>query len=287
MIQDILPHYYDNAYRPKPPQKDSIVLCYKDRSCFLRRSMEGIVFPTFGELEGTGINPYESWTYLFSIDEERYYLIAEQNTEYLRIKQKRDTVNNYHFEEINIFRNESPKYRAFAGITGFQLYNWYRRHCFCGQCGKKMRPHEKERMLYCDACGTMEYPPISPAVIIGVTDGNRILLSKYAGRAFRKYALIAGYTEIGETLEETVRREVMEEVGLRVKNIRYYKSQPWSFTETVLMGFFCELDGEDTITLDENELALAKWFERDKIPVEPSGDSLTNEMIIAFKQCKL
>ena len=79
----------------------------------------------------------------------------------------------------------------------------------------------------------------------------------------------------------------MEEVGLRVKNIRYYKSQPWSFTETLLMGFFCDLDGEDTITLDEDELALAEWFEREKIPVEPSRDSLTNEMIITFKQGKI
>ena len=89
---------------------------------------------------------------------------------------------------------------------------------------------------------------------------------------------------IGETLEETVSREVMEEVGLPVKNIRYYKSQPWPFSSTVLMGFFCDLDGDDeTVTLDANELALAQWFERDEIPVTPSRDSLTNEMIMAFK----
>ena len=85
-------------------------------------------------------------------------------------------------------------------------------------------------------------------------------------------------------MEETVSREVMEEVGLPVKNIRYYKSQPWPFSSTVLMGFFCDLDGDDeTITLDANELALAQWFERDEIPVTPSRDSLTNEMIMAFK----
>ena len=286
MIQDIVPHHFDNAYRPEPPEKNSIVLCYKDRSCFLRWTEEGIVFPTFEEMEGTGIKPYDSWTYLFSIDEESYYLIPEQITEDLIIKDD-GTVNYYSFEEINIFRFVDPQYRAFAGITGFQLHNWYRNHGFCGHCGKKMRPHEKERMMYCDSCGTMEYPKITPAVIIAVTDGNRILLSKYAGRAFRKYALLAGYTEIGETAEETVRREVMEEVGLRVKNIRYYKSQPWSFTETLLMGFFCDLDGEDAITLDEDELALAEWFEREKIPVEPSRDSLTNEMIITFKQGKI
>lgn len=123
----------------------------------------------------------------------------------------------------------------------------------------------------------MEFPKICPAVIVGVTDGNRILMSKYAGRSYKKYALLAGFTEIGETVEETVAREVMEEVGLKVKNIRYYKSQPWAFSDTLLMGFYCDLDGDAEVTLDEEELALAEWFERDEIPVEPSRDSLTNE----------
>ena len=143
---------------------------------------------------------------------------------------------------------------------------------------------QKERMLRCDSCGNMEFPKICPAVIIGVTDGNRILMSKYAGRAYKKYALLAGFTEIGETVEETVAREVMEEVGLKVRNIRYYKSQPWAFSDTLLMGFYCDLDGSDKITLDRDELSLAEWFEREEIPVEPSRDSLTNEMILKFKQ---
>ena len=129
----------------------------------------------------------------------------------------------------------------------------------------------------------MEYPKICPAVIIGVTDGSRILMSKYAGRAYKKYALLAGFTEIGETAEETVAREVMEEVGLKVKNIRYYKSQPWSFSDTLLLGFYCDLDGDGAVTLDREELALAEWFEREDIPDTASTESLTNEMIMKFK----
>ena len=95
--------------------------------------------------------------------------------------------------------------------------------------------------------------------------------------------LRAGFTEIGETLEETVSREVMEEVGLKVKNITYYKNQPWAFSDTLLMGFFCELDGSNQVKLDENELALAEWFERNQIPVEPDDISLTNEMMMVFR----
>ena len=141
----------------------------------------------------------------------------------------------------------------------------------------------KERMLYCESCHNMEFPKICPAVIIGVTDGDKILMSKYAGRTYKKYALLAGFTEIGETLEETVQREVMEEVGLKVKNIRYYKSQPWSFSSTLLCGFFCEVDGDTDITLDTEELAVGEWFDRDNIPVEDDGVSLTREMIGVFK----
>ena len=129
----------------------------------------------------------------------------------------------------------------------------------------------------------MEYPKLCPAVIVAVTHGDRLLLSKYAGRGHTNYALIAGFAEIGETIEETVKREVMEEVGLKVKNLRYYKSQPWSFTDTLLFGFYVDLDGEEDITLDREELALAQWFDRDKLPEPAANGSLTSEMITMFR----
>lgn len=111
-----------------------------------------------------------------------------------------------------------------------------------------------------------------------------MVLTRYAGRSYQKDALIAGFCEIGETLEDTVRREVMEEVGLRVKNIRYYKSQPWSFTDTLLSGFFCEIDGSRKIILDERELAQARWVKREDIPEDEEHVSLTAEMMTYFKR---
>ena len=98
--------------------------------------------------------------------------------------------------------------------------------------------------------------------------------------------MLAGYTEIGETLEQTVAREVMEEVGLRVKNIRYYKSQPWGVDGNVLMGFYCDLDGDDTICLDTTELSLAQWHDRHALPARDDGISLTREMIRVFEEGK-
>lgn len=278
MIQDIQPKHLYNQYDPVPPDGESYALYYENHAVLLKRTPEGIVFPRFKELERLNEEIYEDYIYLFSVDDERYYLVREIN---------RERLSDFTMENTEIFRSAVPRYHAFAGITGYQLYNWYRNHKYCGRCGKMMARDDKERMLRCNACHNMEFPKICPAVIIGVTDGDRILMSKYAGRAYKKYALLAGFTEIGETVEETVEREVMEEVGLKVKNIRYYKSQPWAFSDTLLMGFYCDLDGEDTITLDREELALAEWFERDKIPSQMSGESLTNEMIMKFKNGKV
>ena len=275
MIQDIAPHRFRNEYRPVLPQKDSVVLYYEEHTALMKRTATEIVFPTFADVERLNADLYETCTYLFTVDDTGYYLVRHLN---------REPHSEFTMENTEIFRTADPQYRAFAGITGYQLHRWYQTRRYCGRCGHKMRHDTRERMLFCEHCNHMEFPKICPAVIIGVTDGNRILMSKYAGRSYKKYALLAGFTEIGETVEETVAREVMEEVGLKVKNIRYYKSQPWAFSDTLLMGFYCDLDGDAKITLDEEELALAEWFEREEIPVEPSRDSLTNEMIRKFKQ---
>lgn len=136
------------------------------------------------------------------------------------------------------------------------------------------------------AFGRTVYPKICPAVIVAVCHGDRLLLTKYAGRSFRRYALVAGFNEIGESIEETVRREVLEETGLQVDNLRFYKSQPWVVTDSLLFGFFAELAGPDCIHLQEEELAEAQWFPRNALPTDHSSDSLTGEMIEIFRAGK-
>jgi len=139
-------------------------------------------------------------------------------------------------------------------------------------------------MMRCPACGNMIFPRIAPAVIIGLVDGDRILMSQYVNRNYKRYALLAGFIEIGETAEEAVAREVMEEVGLRVKNIRYYGSQPWGIAGNLSLGYFCDLDGADDIHLDENELSMAGWYSRGDFPAEDDGISLTREMMRVFAE---
>ena len=302
MIQDIAPHIYRNEYKPQRPAENSYVMHFENGK-LLAQIVDGeIQYPTFEEVEKGNPNIYEDAIYLFTIDDKRFYLVetlifsgnfeigpreeGEIGTE------KEEPGTWLGKKDLHVwlgkedFRNAQPLHLAFAGITAYQLKQWYQSHQFCGRCGKPMKHDVKERMMFCEACHQVEYPKICPAVIVGVTDGNRLLLTKYAGRKFKKYALVAGFAEIGETIEETVRREVMEEVGLEVKNITYYKSQPWSFTDTLLFGFYCEVDGSSEIVLDEEELSVAEWFEREKIPVTEKTVSLTNEMILNFKYGK-
>ena len=107
-------------------------------------------------------------------------------------------------------------------------------------------------------------------------------MSRYVGRPYTSHALIAGFSEIGEPIEDTVRREVAEEVGLKVKNITFYGSQPWPPSSSLLMGFFCELDGSDEITLDTSELADAAWYAPEDVPSENDNYSLTRDMMVFF-----
>lgn len=275
MIQDITPHIYHNEYRPVTPGDDSFLLYFEKDLVLVKRQENALCFPCFGDFPGLKRELSPELIYLFSIDHCTFYLAR---------RRPGFDPSLFEMKSIALFRDLPPGWLDFAGITAHQLYQWYDTHRFCGKCGRPLIHSEEERMLHCPDCGTMEYPKICPAVIVGIIHKDRILMSKYAGRSSTHYALIAGFTEIGETIEETVKREVFEEVGLHVKNLRYYKSQPWSFSGTLLFGFFAELDGDDdSITLDTRELSTADWFTREEAQAHPLNISLTSEMIWKFK----
>jgi len=295
MIQDILPRHLDNQYKNVMPSSEDFVFLFEGNSVLGRISDEEVAYPSYGLFsENADKNGAYQYVYLLSVDEERYFLampkMEVQRGQFwgeLADSKIHDEYENplegFEFIGVNIFRKAIPKYRAFAAITAYHLYSWYRDTKYCGRCGAGLTHDGKERMMRCEKCGNITYPKISPAVIVAVTNGNNLLLTKYAGRTYKNYALIAGFNEIGETLEETVRREVMEEVGLKVKNIRYYKSQPWALSGSLLAGFYCELDGDDSIHLQEDELSLGKWVDINELDFEDDGISLTREMILHFK----
>lgn len=272
MIQDIEPLKLDNRYLyGKKPGSGDMFFYFRDNTV-LASGDASSPFPTFAELRAE-VEPI----HLFSISDKDYYLVMEDITSF---------PEGYSYRTIGEVRHAEGalKENTFALFTALHLNRWYSDNRYCGSCGGRTERYPKERALCCKECGNIIYPRINPAVIVGVTNGDSLLITRYArNRGVGYDALVAGFTEIGETLEQTVEREVLEETGLRVKNIRYYKSQPWGFSGGILAGFYCDLDGDDTIRLDESELGSAVWTKKCDIKGQPDSLSLTNEMMIHFR----
>lgn len=319
MIQDIAPKIMHNQFRDYGPEqmKDEDtafvfegrnVLCHVDEQA-------GISFPKAGELLAAGASR-EHFRYLFSIDDRPFWLFssfeedADARSVLAGLKAKscdpgkcvsdeaRTDINpgscasghaedvEYTVETLRVLRRTKPKEECYAGETAYHLYVWYRDNSFCGRCGEHLEYSHKERAMICSSCGNVVYPKIAPAVIVGIlnSSGDKIVMTRYAGREYKGHALVAGFCEIGETAEDTVRREVLEEVGLHVRNIRYYKSQPWGFDSNLLFGYYCTADEDEPIHMDDGELAKAVWVSRDEIGEEERNLSLTAEMIMHFKE---
>lgn len=274
MIQEIAPKTFDPAFRRQKPEDRDFLLHYEYNKVMLKREGERLLIPTVGELLEEAPEIAAKAEYLFSIDDRAYFGMPDMAV---------PEFGGYVLEGMQIFRKFDPMYQGFAGITGGQIYRFRESRKYCGRCGQRMEYSQTERAMVCPGCKQTEYPKISPAVIVAITNGDKLLMSRYAHGTYRHFALIAGYVEVGETFEECVRREVMEEVGLRVKNIRYYKSQPWAFSDSVMIGFTAELDGDDTIRLQEEELSEAGWYTRDQVEDYSPCISVGHEMMRAFK----
>ena len=287
MIQDIFPDKLYNQYDVNAsPSENSPVYIFR-RDSLLINTEGGFRLPSYSELsEYLAENDGAKIIFLFKINEEKRFLLLPPLS-----SGEMHSERGVHFLYRKIFdirmSGLCSKTELFAITTAYHLSVWYNSNRFCGRCAAPLELSKKERALVCHHCKNTVYPRINPAVIVAVTDHERILLTKYRGRAdVPFYALIAGFVEIGETLEKTVQREVMEEAGLRVKNIRYYKSQPWGKASDILSGFFCDVDGSNEITMEEDELSVVEWCDRDKVIGQPDDLSLTNEMMMLFKAGK-
>ena len=281
MIQDIAPKELRIEYKAKKATEEDYVCIFQGRKLLLRIEDAKISLPRVSELS-------------LKAKKELQYLLSTAKIEgeidwgfFLYRGEDKIEVEGYAYEDIRKVRGKEPDELSFALATAYHLSVWYDNNRFCGRCGQRMVHDEIERMVKCPCCGNHVYPKLMPAVIVGVTAGDKILVSRYAGRVYKGYALIAGFCEIGESFEQTVRREVMEEVGIRVKNIRYYKSQPWGFDQDLLAGFFCQAEGDLTIHMDQDELSLAEWIPRDEMSAGMHDQvSLTGEMMEMFRQGK-
>jgi NAD+ diphosphatase len=159
-----------------------------------------------------------------------------------------------------------------------QLVNWDKSHQYCGRCGSETETLQGDRAKKCPKCGLLNYPTIAPAIITAIIKDNKILLAH--NKAFRgnMHSLIAGFVEPGETLEECVEREVMEEVGIKVKDIKYWGSQPWPFPNSLMLGFTAQYESGE-IKEDGTEIVSADWFDANNLPELPSQISIARKII--------
>ena len=168
-----------------------------------------------------------------------------------------------------------------VAVRAVQIVAWDRNTQFCGRCGQATQLKPDERAKLCPNCDLTTYPRISPAIIVAVTKGDTLLLARAHRHPPGFHSVLAGFVEPGETLEEAVEREIKEEVGLEVRNIRYFGSQPWPFPDSLMLAFTAEYAGGE-IVLEETEIAAAGWYRAENLPLVPPPVSIARALIDAF-----
>lgn len=231
---------------------------------------EDLHIPSFDDIKRLNIE-YEGEFFLGELEEKSCF--ALEATKEAALPKEFGMIS---LHDVGAFMNEEVF--AAAGRAE-EILNWDEKHRFCGRCGARTEDKEDELAKVCPSCGNIMYPVICPAIIVGITKGDKVLLAHNKNFKNNMYSIIAGFVEAGETLESAVKREVFEEVGIKVKNIRYYKSSSWPFPNSLMLGFFAEYDSGE-IKVDGVEIMEAGWFAKDNFPKGlPKKYSLARQII--------
>jgi NAD+ diphosphatase len=270
MINEISPNIFNISLLSRENiRSEEQVLCYRGGRVLMKIIGDKFIIPKkneLGEFVRDGI-------FLGEVDGEKCFMADG----------KEEMPQGFSYVGMRDIRGQADKLSKWVTAVGFQMYSWLSDNKFCGRCGNPMDLKNDERALECTDCKNIIFPKLSPAIIVAIKKDNKLLLAKNRLHPGTFYSLIAGYVEAGETIEETVKREVMEEVGIDVKNIKYYKSQPWPFSSSLMLGFFAEYDGNNSIKIDNVEISHADWFDADSLPEIPNMDSVAGEMIRIFR----
>jgi len=259
---------FNNTFLTKPVKVGDFVFCYRDDEILVKKTDDGnFVLPYYGD-----ITP--KCHHIFAIEGKDCYL-AEDFV---------DAPFGYEYVSVRTIMNTCNDYQTFlVATTGLQLFRWEKSRKYCGCCGTLTQRSTKERAMVCPNCGNTEYPKICPATITAITHNGKLLMARHVKNPKRGYGLIAGFCEIGETFEQNVKREVMEEVGLKVKNITYYKDQPWGITDSHMIGCLAELDGDDeALRLQKEEIMEARWFAPNEINRPTNNFSVFSKLVWKF-----
>jgi len=257
---------------PKSLSPDDVMMVFRDGLILVKNRSSVYDLPTRNDLLLNTI-PVQNETYTGSFKSLLYFFAEVAGDDSLP--------PGYEFVKLRPFQYGIDEELYCVCARALHLAHWEKTHRFCGRCGTKMQPKKDDRAKECPACGMLSFPRISPAIIVAVVNNNRLLLAKNKKSAFDFYSVLAGFVEPGESFEQCVRREVFEEVNVRVKNIRYFGSQPWPYPDTLMVGFTAEYDGGE-ICEDGIEIETAGWFSPNNLPKIPPATTISRKLIDWF-----
>jgi NAD+ diphosphatase len=261
---------------PSEDQESALWFLFQDQRLLIRREGESLSIPRSSDLERLELAPAEK-EFLGWLDGCPCFA-AE-------VLEGKPVLDGFLFLGLrSLFPSLEPDVIQTAGLAN-QLVQWNRNHRHCGQCGNPTEKKRDERARVCPQCGLIHYPRVSPAIIVAVLKDHQILLANSQRFPGKFYSVLAGFVEPGETLEACVKREVFEEVGISLKNIRYFGSQPWPFPDSLMIAFTAEYES-GTIRIDPTEIADAGWFSADRLPPVPPRISIARQLIEWFLEAE-
>lgn len=282
MIHEIAPHILDNQFKIQDPKLTDYCIVYNGSKTLLKKTDGKFSVPTIAEIMAVSssqkacdfLENFEGH-YLLNIDGRAFFLLAV-DADYV-------PPDGFEFMGNRTFRAMTPVERM-GGATCAHIAHWESLNKFCGKCGNVTIRGDKERSIICPQCGNTVYPRISPVVIVAVHNGDKLLMAHNIDNPNPRMFLISGFVEIGESLEQAAHREVLEETGVKIKNLKYFGSQPWPFSDSLIAGFTAELDGSDEIHRQETELSEAVWVDRKDIPEYETDVSISCCLIENFRR---
>jgi NAD+ diphosphatase len=259
----------------KPPKERSGAAwwwIFRESGLLVHETEGGTTLPHTEDIRTLGIVPLRT-QYLGTLDAQHCFAVE--------VAKETEPPPEMRFEGLRALYGRLPDDLFFLAGRAIQIIAWDRTHQYCGQCGTRTVYHSVDRATECPHCGLVNYPRIAPAVIVAVERGDELLLARNANFPAAFFSVLAGFVEAGESLEETIRRELREEVSIEVKDIRYFGSQSWPFPNSLMVGFTAQYASGE-ICVDTNEVAEAAWFRYDAIPRVPPGLSIARKLIDAF-----
>jgi NAD+ diphosphatase len=258
-----------------PPQERSAPVwwfIFSENKLLVSQKPESVTVPLLIDLSELGLTTMRQ-SYLGQLDDRHCYAVE--------VAEGTIPPAGMTFEGLREVYGRLDEDLFWIAARAVQVVDWDRTHQFCGRCGVPLKTSQTERAKECPQCGLLHFPRLAPAIIVLVERGNELLLARSRHFMPGMYSVLAGFVEPGESLEEAVVREVREEVGISVKDIKYFGSQPWPFPHSLMIGFIAAYAG-GKISMDDSEIEDAGWFTADRLPRIPGKISIARKLIDWF-----